>query len=126
MRQMSENETSGEILDAAIEVHRTLGPGLLESIYHSALFHELVLRGLNVRKEVRLPIQYKGIQLDGFLRIDLLVNDEVIVEIKSVKSIDEVHRAQILTYLKLSKIRVGLLLNFNERLLKNGVHRLVL
>lgn len=123
---MSENETSGEILDAAIEVHRTLGPGLLESIYHSALFHELVLRGLNVRKEVRLPIQYKGIQLDGFLRIDLLVNDEVIVEIKSVKSIDEVHRAQILTYLKLSKIRVGLLLNFNERLLKNGVHRLVL
>lgn len=117
------NSLSGEILDASIEVHREMGPGLLESVYEECLFKELTDRGLKVKRQLELPIHYKECLLDGKLRIDLLVENAIIVELKSVESLQPIHKAQIITYLKLSNISLGLLINFNEKLLKNGFHR---
>jgi GxxExxY protein len=114
------------IIGAAIEVHRQLGPGLLESAYEQCLCHELHLRGLPFRCQIDLPVSYKGLQLDCGYKIDLIVNDEVIVELKSVEKILPVHEAQLLTYLKLSGKKVGLLINFNSSLLTQGIIRRVL
>jgi GxxExxY protein len=114
---------SREIIGAAIEVHRQLGPGLLESVYQACLIHELQLRGLEVRHEVPFPITYKGVVLDLGLRLDLLVEDLVIVELKSVQRLEPVHHLQVLTYLRLSDRWLGLLFNFNVALIKHGLRR---
>ncbi len=114
------------IIGAAIEVHRQLGPGLLESAYEQCLCHELHLRGLPFKCQVDLPVSYKGLRLDCGYKIDVIVNDEVIVELKSVEKILPVHEAQLLTYLKLSGKRIGLLINFNSSLLTQGIIRRIL
>ena len=122
---MLENELSNKIIGCAIEVHKQLGPGLLESAYQECLFFELKLVGLNVKKELPLPIVYKDVKLDHGYRIDLLVEDKVVVEIKTVEALNDVHTAQILTYLKLGNYKLGLLLNFYVSILKNGIKRVI-
>ena len=117
---------SHKIIGAAIEVHRLLGPGLLESAYEECLMYELVNSGLQVERQVGIPVKYKNIKLDCGYRIDLLVNRNVIIELKSVDCLAAVHEAQILTYMRFSGIRTGLLINFNVTLLKNGLRRFVL
>ena len=119
-------ELSGEICGAAVDVHQQLGPGLLESAYQQCLCHELNLRGISFRREVELPVQYKGIRLDCGYRIDILVEEQIILELKVVDGIKKVHEAQLLTYLKLSDKKVGMLLNFNVALMKDGIKRFVL
>ena len=122
---MTENELSRVIIGAAIEVHKTLGPGLLESAYETCLERELVIRGLKVKRQVGLPLVYKDISCDIGYRVDLLVENKVIIEIKSVEALNDVHIAQVLTYLRLSRCKLGLLINFNVKRLKEGVKRLV-
>jgi len=122
---MQENELSQLIIGKAIEIHKILGPGLLESVYQECLLYELKSIGLNVEKEKPMPIVYKDIRLDHGYRIDLLVENKVVIEIKSVDSFIDVHEAQILTYLKLGNYKLGLLMNFNTSLLKNGIRRYV-
>jgi len=119
-------ELTEAIIGAAIEVHKTLGPGLLESAYEDCLKHELELRGYSVRKQMPLPVVYKGLELECGYRMDLVVEETVIIEVKSVDQIHPVHEAQLLTYLRISGKRVGLLINFNVELLKNGIIRRVL
>jgi GxxExxY protein len=121
-----ERELSGQIIGAAIEVHRALGPGLLESAYQVCLAHELSLRGIPFEREKALPIEYKGVRLDCGYRLDFVVSGKVVVEIKAVDALHPVHEAQLLTYLKLTNCKVGLLINFNVRVLKDGVKRMVL
>ena len=113
-----------EIVDSAFRVHTQLGPGLLESVYETCLVHELTQRGLNVQRQVVLPIQYGGLQIDAGLKLDLFVNGCVIVDLKAVEKILPIHEAQLLTYLKLADCRLGLLINFNVTLIKNGIRRL--
>jgi len=120
------NAVSGQVVDAALAVHKELGPGLLESVYETCLVHELQTRGLSVSRQVPLPICYKGVKLDGGLRLDLLVAEMVVVELKAVEQMLPVHEAQVLTYLRLTGHRVGLLINFNVPLLKDGIKRIVL
>jgi GxxExxY protein len=120
---MTENEISHEIIGAALDLHGHLGPGLLESAYECALMFELIQRGLDVRCQVPMPLMYKSVKLDQGYRLDLLVEDKVIVELKSVEFLAPVHYAQLLTYLRLSDKRLGLLINFNSKLLKHGIHR---
>jgi GxxExxY protein len=115
-----------EIVDSAFAVHSALGPGLLESVYEICLVHELTKRGLNVQRQVTLPIIYDGLKLDAGLRLDLLVQHCVIVELKAVEVILPVHMAQMLTYLKLAGKRLGLVLNFNVPLLRDGIKRIAL
>jgi GxxExxY protein len=122
---MTENELSTIIIGAAIEVHKQLGPGLLESTYEHCLAYELRLMGLDVKQQVALPIVYKGIKLDAGYRIDLLVEDKVIVELKAVEALADIHTAQLLTYLKLKDMKLGLLINFNTVLLKDGIKRII-
>lgn len=122
---MNENELSKEIIGAAIEVHKALGPGLLESAYEASLKRELLLRGLEVRHQVGLPLVYKDELCEIGYRIDLFVEGKVIIEIKAVEALNDVHLAQILTYLKLSKCKLGLLINFNVAKLKDGIRRVV-
>jgi len=117
------NEISGLILGASIDVHREVGPGLLESVYEECLYFELIQLGLKVQRQVELPIEYKGNILGSKLRLDLLVEDEIIIELKSVEKFAPIHQAQIITYLKLSNKTLGLLINFNETLLKHGFKR---
>ena len=119
------NRITEKIIGAAIEVHRELGPGLLESAYETCLSFELAERGLNVDRQKPLPLVYKGARLDAGYRLDLLVEDKVIVEIKSVDQLDPIHQAQIISYLKLSGCVVGLLINFNVQVLKNGIKRVI-
>jgi GxxExxY protein len=116
---------SGEIIGAAIEVHRQLGPGLLESIYRACLVEELRLRGIAHRQEVALSINYRGLVLEGGYRLDLLVDDLVILELKSVQRLESIHEAQLLTYLRFSGRWLGFLLNFNTDRLRNGLKRMV-
>lgn len=123
---MNEEDAAREIVDAAIAVHRELGPGLLESAYEQCLAFELVRRGLKVERQKVLPVIYQELRIDAGYRLDLLVQDRVVVELKSVEKLESIHEAQVLTYLKLSRCRIGLLLNFNVRLLKDGIRRLVL
>lgn len=120
------NEITDKIIGAAIEVHRTLGPGLLESTYETCLAHELVLREVQFERQKPIPVVYKRAQLDCGFRVDLLVEDKVIVELKAVKRLAPVHKAQLITYLKLTDLKLGLLLNFNVRLMKQGVKRVAL
>jgi GxxExxY protein len=120
------NEISGQIVGAAIAVHRELGPGLLESTYKACLLYELVQRGLRVEPEKPMSVVYKGTILDCGYRLDILVERCVIVELKVVERLEPIHAAQLLTYLKLSGHRVGLLINFNVQLLRDGLRRLVL
>lgn len=123
---MSENETSKWIVNAAIEVHRTLGgPGLLESVYEEALVWELMQVGCRVERQVQTPIRYKSVTLSTPLRIDLLVDSLVIVECKAVSTYLDLFEVQTLTYLRLRNLRLGLVINFGERLVKDGIHRVV-
>ena len=117
---------SNDIIGYAIEVHRFLGPGLLESTYEQCLAYELNTHGYQCSAQVSLPITYKEIKLDCAYRVDLLVNEQVIVELKCVDTISKIHEAQLLTYMKLSNIKLGLVLNFNVLMMKNGIRRLVL
>jgi len=117
---------TARIIGAAIEVHQTLGPGLLESAYEECLAHEMHLRGLAFMRQVPLPVAYKGVGLDCAYRLDFLVDNTVVIELKSVEALLPIHIAQVLTYLKLGNWKLGLLINFNVPLLKNGVRRLVL
>jgi GxxExxY protein len=114
-----------QIVDAAFKVHTELGPGLLESVYEKCLAHELTKRGLNVERQVRVPIVYDGVVLDEPLRLDLLVEESVIVEVKAVEKMHPVFRCQMLTYLKLSHKRLGFMINFNVPLIKNGIDRVI-
>ncbi|HOX39458.1 MAG TPA: GxxExxY protein [Candidatus Brocadiia bacterium] len=119
------NEVSGAVVDAALKVHTALGPGLLESAYEACLVHEPRKRGLNVQSQVHLPVEYDGVKIEAGYRTDLLVQDCVIVELKAVEKVIPIHEAQLLSYLKLSGIRVGLLINFNVIRLKDGIKRMV-
>ena len=119
------NRISGQVVEASIEVHSQLGPGLLESAYELCLARELKERGLTVDRQVGVPIRYKGVELEAGYRIDLLVEKELIVEIKATEALLPIHEAQLMTYLKLMNLRLGLLLNFNKRLMKNGIQRVV-
>jgi GxxExxY protein len=119
-------EITGPVIGAAIEVHRTLGPGLLESVYEKCLCHELACRGIEFEKQVLLPVTYKGYSLDCDLRMDILLPSKLIVEVKSVDTLHPIHEAQLLTYMKLSGISLGLLINFNVLVLKDGLKRLIL
>lgn len=116
---------SYKIIGLAIEVHRQLGPGLLESAYQECLFYEIKNAGINVKKEITLPITYKEIELDHGYRIDLLVEDQLVIELKTVENFTSVHFAQILTYLKLGKYPLGLLMNYNSKILKNNIKRFI-
>ena len=120
------NKTTEAVIGAAIEVHKHLGPGLLESAYEECLCHELKLRNIPFKRQVPLPINYKGVELDCSYRIDVLVNDEVVVELKAIDQILPIHEAQTLTYMRLGGWKVGLILNFNVPILIKGVKRLVL
>jgi len=120
------NDLTRVIIGAAIEVHRHLGPGLLESAYHGCLARELEIHGIPFRFKWPLPLEYKGLRLKKSYEIDLLVADTVIVEVKSVAALNPIHEAQLLTYMRLKQVRWGLLLNFNEVVLKNGIRRKVL
>jgi len=120
------DQRSNQIIGCAIEVHRELGPGLLESTYEQCLAHELKLNDIEFKLQPPLPVTYKGIKLDCGYRPDILIENELIIELKSVQSLTNVHEAQLLTYMKLAGIGTGLLINFNVKLLKNGIKRFVL
>ena len=122
---MDINQVTREIIGAAIEVHRALGPGLLESAYEECLCRELGLRGLSYERQKDLPVSYKGVKLDCGYRLDIVVSNCVIVELKACERIERIHQAQLLTYLKLADIKCGLLINFNVPVLKDGIKRMV-
>ncbi|MDE5420839.1 GxxExxY protein [Ancylomarina sp. DW003] len=122
---MTENEISKVVVDCALKVHRQLGPGLLESAYQECLMYELKNQGLVVEKEKPIPLVYDTVKLDIGYRMDLLINNKLVIEIKSVESLNDIHLAQILTYLKLSGCKLGLLINFNVALIKHGIKRVV-
>jgi GxxExxY protein len=122
---MEINDPTGEVIGAAIEVHKALGPGLLESTYEECLCIELGLRNLPYESQKDIPIKYRGVNLDCAYRLDIVVSNQLIVELKACESIQPIHEAQLLTYLKLSDIKVGLLINFNVPVLKEGIKRLV-
>ena len=117
---------TGAVIGAAIEVHRILGPGLLESVYQKAMGRELELRGTPFEPQAKVPIEYKGAEIGEDLKMDVVVDGRVVLELKSVERLDPIHEAQLLTYLRLSRIHVGLLINFNVRVLKDGIRRRVL
>ncbi|MFN8256465.1 MAG: GxxExxY protein [Bacteroidales bacterium] len=123
---MDENTITEKIIGSAIEIHRQLGPGLLESAYRECLFYELNQAGLYVEKEKALPIIYKEVKLDHGYRLDLLVENKVVVELKTVEAFTDVHSAQVLTYLKLGNYKLGLLINFQVALLKHGIKRFIM
>ena len=120
---MTENEIAAQIVDAAFKIHTKLGPGLLESVYEVILAHELQKRGLQVKRQVPIPIIYDEIRFDEGFRADLIVEDKVIVELKSVETVAPVHKKQVLTHLRLMNLKLGLLINFGDELIKNGITR---
>jgi len=122
---MTENDIASVVVDAALKIHKTLGPGLLESVYQATLSFELQKRGLRVVEELALPVRYEGVKLDLGFRVDLLVDDKLVIEIKSVEAVAPVHRKQVHTYLRLMNKQLGVLINFNVELMKNGIHRVV-
>jgi len=122
---MDENELSKEIIGSAIEVHKSLGPGLLESAYKECLNYKMIQKGLYVEKEKPMPLVFEGVKLDCGYRMDLLVENKLVIEIKSVESLTDVHLAQTLTYLKLGNFKLGLLINFNVVMLKHGIKRVI-
>jgi GxxExxY protein len=123
---MDVNKITEQIIGAAIEVHRVIGPGLLESAYEECLCHELGLRGISFERQRPLPVEYQGIKLECSYRLDLLVENAVAVELKAVSSIEPIHEAQLLTYLRMGGWKIGLLINFNVPVLKNGIRRRIL
>jgi len=122
---MTENEIATQIVDAAFKLHTKLGPGLLESVYEVLLAHELSVRGLRVVRQLPVSVIYEGIQFEHGYQLDLLVEDKVIVEVKSIEQVIGIHKKQLLTYLRLADKRLGLLINFNVELIKNGISRVV-
>jgi len=122
---MTENEISKVVFDAALKVHKALGPGLLESAYEACLFHELKKTGLKIEKQKSLPLIYEEVKLEAGYRIDIIIENKFIIEIKAVESLNDVHLAQLLTYLKLSDCKLGMLINFNVSLIKNGIKRVI-
>ena len=122
---MTENEITSKIIGACVEVHRHLGPGLLESAYEVCLAHELSEMGLDFKQQVPLPVVYKGTRLNAGYRIDLIVENKILMEIKSVESLAPIHTAQLLTYLKLKGMKLGLLINFNEVKVVDGIRRVI-
>jgi GxxExxY protein len=122
---MNENELSKIIVDSCFVIHKKLGPGLFESVYEEILFYELTKAGLNVNRQQAIPVMWNEIKMDIGFRSDLVINSKVLIEIKSVERIAPVHRKQVLTYLRLTDIKLGLLINFNEALLKDGIQRIV-
>lgn len=122
---MTENELSKIVFDCALKVHQALGPGLLESAYEECLYYELKQTGLNVEKQKALPLVYEEVKLDVGYRIDIIIENKLILEIKSVEALNDVHFAQLLTYLKLTNCKLGMLINFNVTLIKNGIKRIV-
>lgn len=122
---MTENEISKIVVNACFEVHKKLGPGLFESVYEEILFYELNKLGLEVKRQIILPVKWKELNLDKGFVADLVVNDKLIIELKSVEKISSLHQKQLLTYLKLSDMKLGLLINFNVNLIKNGIQRVV-
>lgn len=122
---MSENDISKIVFDSALKVHKSLGPGLLESAYEECLFYELKKFDLLVQKQKALPLIYEGVNMEIGYRVDLIIENKVIIEIKSVDALNDIHLAQILTYLKLSDCKLGMLINFNVVLIKNGIRRVV-
>jgi GxxExxY protein len=122
---MTENQTAKLIVGCALKVHRALGPGLLEHAYQECLYYELRKSGLHVEKEKPMPLNYEEVELDCGYRIDLLVNEKVVIELKSVELLTDVHLAQTLTYMKLGNYKLGLLINFNVNLLKKGIRRVI-
>lgn len=122
---MSENEVAKIVVDVAFQIHKRLGPGLLESVYEAVMLHELRKRGLHVENQVPIPVEWDGIRLEIGFRADLIVEGCLIVELKSVEQINPVHKKQLLTYLRLANCRLGLLINFNTELIKNGISRVV-
>ena len=122
---MTENEIAAAVVDAAFKIHTTLGPGLFESVYEAALEYELQKRGLRVEHQIGLPVRYEEVRLELGFRVDLIVDGKVIVEIKSVEALAPVHKKQLLTYLRLTDLRLGLLINFNVELIKYGIQRVV-
>lgn len=121
---LSENDVSGAVIDSAIRIHQALGPGLLESTYERVLAYELRKRGFHVETQVAVPLRYEDVLIEEGFRADIIVNGTVLVELKSVEKLSPVHKKQVLTYLKLTGIRLGLLINFGEALLKDGVVRI--
>jgi len=122
---MNENEIGRIVVDNAVRLHMALGPGLLESVYEVLLAHRLEKVGLTVRRQVPIPIEFEGIRFDEGFRADLVVEDKVIIELKSVESVSRAHQKQVLTYLKLSGIKLGYLLNFGEAVMKDGIYRII-
>lgn len=122
---MTENELSYNIIGAAINLHKEIGPGLLESVYENALAYDLHELGFDVRQQVPMPFLYKEVRMDVGYRIDMIVQEKVLIEVKSVEVLAPVHYSQVLTYLKLSKLKLALLINFNTKYLKEGIHRIV-
>ena len=122
---MTENEIAAVVVDASLRIHRTLGPGLLESVYQAALNYELQKRGLTVLQQVGLPVHYEEVKLEIGFRVDIIVDDKVVIEIKSVEALSPVHKKQLATYLRLMDLRLGLLLNFNVELMRHGIQRVV-
>lgn len=120
---MTENQIATAVVDAAFKIHTTLGPGLLESVYEAVLDFELQRRGLTVARQVGLPVHYRGVKLELGFRIDLIINNKLIIEVKSVEELAPVHKKQLLTYLRLTDLRLGLLINFNVERIKNGIQR---
>ncbi len=121
-----ENQLSNRVIGLAIEIHRNLGPGLLESAYEQCFCHELKMHGIRFENQVEIPLVYKGLNLDCVYRADLIVEKKLVLEIKAVASIEPIHEAQLITYLKLTYLKLGLILNFNERYLKDGVKRIIM
>lgn len=122
---MDENSIGKIVIDAAIAIHRELGPGLLETVYEVVLLHELHQRGLEAERQVAIPVQYRNVRFDEGFRADIIVEDQVILELKAVEKTTNVHKKQLLTYLKLTGMRLGYLLNFGEEVMKNGITRTV-
>jgi GxxExxY protein len=122
---MNENEIGRIIVDCAVRLHMALGPGLLESVYEVLLAHQLQKAGLKVKRQVSIPIEFEGIRFDEGFRADIIVEDKVIIELKSVESLSKAHKKQVLTYLKLTGMKLGFLLNFGEAIMKDGIHRII-
>ena len=122
---MNENQIAAAVVDAAFKIHTTLGPGLLESVYEATLEYELKKRGLTTLRQIGLPVYYEGLKLELGYRVDLIVGEKVIIEIKSIEALAPIHKRQLLTYLRLANMRLGLLINFNVERIKDGIHRVV-
>lgn len=124
-KEYSENELSKIVVEAALKVHKALGPGLLESVYQECLYYELLQSGVKIQKQKALPLIYKEVKLDCGYRLDIIIEDKLIVEVKSVEALNDIHLAQVLTYLKLTNCKLGLLINFNVLLIKDGIKRVI-